>query len=139
TSRAAITRNGKRGGMSNGIPAGFEPVTVSINPQSFEGHTGPLYHRTDAAGDTAIWGFRAEPRHCNPYGMVHGGMLTTLADTMMGSLVFKAIDGAPCATITLTTDFIGAARAGDWIEGRAELLRRGRSVCFLRSELRAEG
>lgn len=123
--------------MTIDIPTGFVPVGASSGSENFESLVGPLYQRQDAPANIAIWGFRAERRHCNPFGIVHGGMLTTFADTMMGSLVFHAIAGAPCATITLTMDFVGAGREGDWIEGRAELLRQGRSICFLRSELRS--
>ena len=70
--------------------------------------------------------------------MLHGGMAVALADTMMGSLVFHAIDGAPCATISLNSEFLAAAKSGEWIEGRAELLRQGRKVCFVRAELFAD-
>lgn len=122
--------------MSIDIPTGFSPVGAFSGSENFETLAGPFYQRQDAPEGVAVWGFRAGRKHCNPFGVVHGGMLTTFADTLMGSLVFRAIEGAPCATITLTMDFVGAGREGDWIEGRAELLRRGRSVCFLRSELR---
>lgn len=124
--------------MNGTAPAGFEPLGLSqAEGISFEKHIGPLYRHMDAPKGTAVWGFRVEPYHCNPYGMLHGGMLTSVADTLMGSLVFDAIEGQPCATISLTSDFIGAGRAGDWVEGRAELLRQGRNVCFLRCEMRA--
>ena len=124
--------------MTDDIPAGFEPIDLERQDiVSFERHIGPLYQRADEPEGKACWGFRAAAHHCNPYGMLHGGMLTSVADTMMGSLVFHALEGKPCATISLTSDFIGAAKAGDWIEGRAEVLRMGRAVCFLRAEMRA--
>ena len=85
--------------MTIDIPTGFVPVGASSGSENFESLVGPLYQRQDAPANIAIWGFRAERRHCNPFGIVHGGMLTTFADTMMGSLVFHAIAGAPCATI----------------------------------------
>ena len=127
--------------MSGDTPDGYEPINPSQVASggcstSFETLVGPLYRKSGATPDRTQWGFRAEPRHCNPYGVIHGGMLTTFADTMMGSLVFHAIDGAPCATISLTTDFIGAGKAGDWITGSAEILRRGRAVAFVRAEIK---
>ncbi|MEQ9519555.1 MAG: PaaI family thioesterase [Parvibaculum sp.] len=123
--------------MSDAIPAGFEALS-DATAASFEGHVGPMFRRMDVEAGHAVWGFRAELRHCNPYGMLHGGMAVTLADTMMGSLVFDAIGGAPCATISLNTEFMAAAKAGQWVEGRAELLRQGRNVCFVRGELFAD-
>ena len=120
--------------MSDKAPEGFEPI-LSNGGVSFETHVGPMYRKLDVAANEAVWGFRVEAHHCNPYGMLHGAMAFALADTMMGSLVFNAIDGAPCATISLNTEFLAAAKSGDWVEGRAELLRQGRSVCFVRAEL----
>ena len=118
-------------------PDGFRLIDASM-AEGFEGLVGPLWQRDDTDEMHAVWGFRAETKHCNPYGMLHGGMATTLADTMMGSLVFHAIGGAPCATISLTTEFMSSARAGQWIEGRAEMVKKGRAVCFLRSEIFAD-
>ena len=115
-------------------PDGFEPI-IAGEDVSFETHVGPLFRKLDVPEKLAVWGFQAEQHHCNPYGVLHGGMAVALADTMMGSLVFHAIGGAPCATISLNTEFIAAAKSGEWIEGRAELLRQGRSVCFVRAEL----
>ena len=101
---------------------------------------GPLYRNdTRTTPDETVWGFHAETRHCNPYGVVHGGMLTTLADTMMGSLVYRRIDGAPCATISLATEFIRAGHAGQWIEARARLLRVARAVAFVECSVSADG
>jgi len=50
-------------------------------------------------------------------------------------LFFDAIGGEPCATISLDTEFLAAAQSDQRIEGRAELLRKGRSVRFVRGEL----
>ena len=115
------------------IPDGYEVVGAEGGQTSFEALVGPILRKTGAPEGEAHWAFRVEQRHCNPYGMLHGGMLTTVADTMMGSLVFHAIGGAPCATIHLATDFIGAAKAGDWVEGRATLVRKGRAVAFVQA------
>jgi len=120
--------------MTEKAPDGFEAI-LSGDAVSFEIHVGPLFRKLDVPANHAVWGFRAEPHHCNPYGMLHGGMAVALVDTMMGSLVFHAIDGAPCATISLNTEFLAAAKTGDWVEGRAEMLRQGRSVCFVRADL----
>ncbi|MBO6541780.1 MAG: PaaI family thioesterase [Alphaproteobacteria bacterium] len=50
-------------------------------------------------------------------------------------MFFDAIGGEPCATISLDTEFLAAAQSDQRIEGRAELLRKGRSVRFVRGEL----
>jgi uncharacterized protein (TIGR00369 family) len=99
----------------------------------FESLIGPLWFRRE--GDGAAFAFRAEARHANPNGVVHGGMLFSLADHALGSAVFFAGGKRPCATVSLNCDFVAAARPGDWIECRAEILRQGRSLVFVRGRV----
>jgi uncharacterized protein (TIGR00369 family) len=75
--------------------------------------------------------FRVGEKHLNPNGIVHGGMLMTLADQALGIMVWRSIDQKPCATITLNCNFLAPAKLGDWLEARAEITRRGRSVVFV--------
>src|SRR3712207_7856955 len=46
--------------------------------EAFEGMVGPFYYRAD--GDGARCAFRAEARHLNAGGRMHGGCLMTFAD-----------------------------------------------------------
>jgi uncharacterized protein (TIGR00369 family) len=53
--------------------------------------------------------FEFEPReeHYNPLGSVHGGILTTVLDTVMGCAVQSLLDeGVGFATIELKTSFV---------------------------------
>jgi len=126
--------------MSQGdIPAGFVPLSRSSRHESFEHVVGPIYCLPSEAKDHVRFGFRVEPRHTNPYGVLHGGMLSTVVDTMMGYLVFRALEGGACATINLNCDFVSAAKAGDWIEGEARMTRMGRQVAFVRAEMGCNG
>jgi len=118
------------------VPPGYEPIGTSGAAQSFENFVGPIYRANGATANEVGFAFRVAPHHCNPYGVLHGGMLATVVDTMMGYLVFHALKGGPCATISMTCDYIAAARAGDWAEGRATVTRMGRAVAFVRSEMR---
>lgn len=121
------------------IPPGFVPIAQSGKHESFEHMVGPIYHLPSEAKDRVRFGFLVEPRHTNPYGVLHGGMLGTVVDTMMGYLVFHALSGGACATINLNCDFISAAKAGDWIEGEARITRMGRQVAFVRAEAECAG
>ena len=118
-----------------GPPPGYEPLGLFAR-ECFEALVGPIYAATGTEAGIARFGFRAEPRHANPFGVVHGGMLVTVVDTMMGATVFHSLDGQTCATISLTTDFLAGARVGDWIEGEASLTRLTRAVAFVRGTLR---
>lgn len=56
-----------------------------------------------------------EDHHLNEGGVVHGGLLATLLDVVMGSAVVSTIDlegGEWCATQSLNTDFIRPANEG---------------------------
>jgi uncharacterized protein (TIGR00369 family) len=119
---------------AGGPPPGFEPLCLP-GDHGFEAFVGPLYSATGLEPGHARFGFRAAPQHANPFGIVHGGMLVTVVDTMMGSTVFRSLKGQTCATTSLTTDFLSAARVGDWIEGEASLTRLTKAVAFVRGNL----
>lgn len=74
-----------------------------------------------------------------PAGVVHGGAIATLIDTVMVPAVGSAYD-VPVAMLTLsmTLNFIGAVVGEDLVaEGWIE--RRGRATVFCRAEARTAG
>ena len=115
------------------IPDGWRPIHT-FDYDTFEKLAGPIYKPPHQTEGEQRYGFLVEKRHCNPYGMLHGGMLSTVADTLLGSVVYHATSGVPIATIYLNTEFIGAAREGDWVEGVATLRKKGRRVVFTQGE-----
>lgn len=94
-------------------PTGFEPILSNSN---FGWENGPIFEKIDDLGRKR--GFRVADKHINAGGMCHGGMMMTFADILLASAVMEAAD-PPFVTIRLTTDFIDAARLGEWVEGRA--------------------
>lgn len=109
------------------IPNGFRKIE-SMSP--FNELVGPLYERRDAKGFTI--GFQVSEKHRNRRGIVHGGMICTLADFAMGYTA--SIAGDPprkLVTTTLSMDFAGNARPGDWVEARVDLYRPGKRVAFV--------
>ena len=56
------------------IPEGFRPADIG---GPFMVHNGPLYAKW--SGERVLLGFRVEPRHTNPLGVCHGGMLASSA------------------------------------------------------------
>jgi len=111
---------------------------VHPREEGFEHHVGPIWRRKRDDG-VMVFGFRCAAHHVNPMGVVHGGMLMTFADHVLGALVWHRIGRRRCATVSLNCDFIAAARAGDWVEGAAEITRLGRSVVFVRGDLTVGG
>ena len=100
---------------------------------TFNSHVGTLYAKRGAKGtrDEFVLGFRVHQHMCNPAGGLHGGMMMTVADlvgTMGGGYLAGLRKFLP--TVSMTFDFVAPARVGDWVEGRAELIRQTRTLLF---------
>lgn len=101
-----------------------------------EDNIGPFFYRKTA--DMLLMGMRAGEKHANGVGTVHGGVLLGFADYAATML---ALDGVKenCVTVNLSSDFLSAARLGDWIAGEGEVVRRTGSLTFVRGQLSVEG
>ncbi|MEO1190335.1 MAG: PaaI family thioesterase [Pseudomonadota bacterium] len=91
-------------------------------------------------GEAEGW-LLVEERHLNRQGLMHGGVLTTLLDTMLGfSGIYSAIPERRRRglTLSLTCNFIAAARLGDALIITARRTGGGRSVYFAAGEVRTE-
>ena len=118
-----------------GIPEGFVARRAG---GPFLEPIGPLYLRR-GKGPLAF-GLPIEYRHSNSKDVAHGGMLATVAD------VFLGIGGCELAeapgffiTISLTTDFLGPARVGSWLQCEPKLLRKTRTMMFVEGLFTADG
>lgn len=116
------------------VPPHYEPLRGDVG---FSELAGPLYVRKPKDGQTLAWAFRAEPKHLNRGGVVHGGMLMTFADHMLGSVVYFAAGKKPCSTIQLDVSFVAPGRPGDWIECSGEVVRTTSSLIFVRGQVTA--
>lgn len=101
---------------------------------------GPLYMRKLDGGGVQL-GFRVEPRHCNPMGILHGGMMATFCDML---LPISAHDQSPelarrfLPTIQLQVDYLGPSPLGTWVQGEGQLLRSTRSLVFMQGLVTAD-
>jgi acyl-coenzyme A thioesterase 13 len=108
------------------LPEGFVPISRT---SPFTDLIGPIYQKTDESG--LIIGLVAEEKHCNARGMVHGGVLGTLADIAMGySAAFSTQPPTRIVTTSQTVDYVGRAEKGDWIEVHTDFKKVGRSIAF---------
>lgn len=112
------------------IPAGFEPI---VSSSLFGGRNGPVYEKTLDGGDW-VRGFLAEDKHGNAGGFVHGGMLMTFADIFISRAVLEVAE-PPFVTLRMGCDFISPAFIGSWVEGRAQVTKRGREIIFLEGRI----
>lgn len=108
------------------IPEGFAPFDYT---SPFLSLIGPLHART--YGEELTVGLMIEDRHCNRRGIAHGGLLATLADIALGYTAGHGkTPGRQWTTAALTVEFLGAARIGDWVEGRGTVLKTGQRLAY---------
>ncbi|MGE0668158.1 MAG: PaaI family thioesterase [Sphingomonadales bacterium] len=117
------------------IPPGFTPLRFR---SAYLGFLGPFYEaRRDGQ---AIVGLPLEDKHMNLRAMAHGGVLATLADV---TLSFTLVTSDPAlqavSTVSLTTDYLGVAKLGSWIEGSGSIDRAGGSLAFAHGRITADG
>ena len=79
-----------------------------------------------------------DEQHCNSRGLVHGGLITALADNAMGlscatKMKADGRDVKGLVTISLNADFMGMAKTGQWLEIKTDHLKCGGSICFARA------
>ena len=115
-------------------PAGFSQTTL-VDP--FELFVGPVYDRRSDEGRR--FAFRVDERHVNLRGVLHGGMLMTFADLALGAAVWDATGNAPCVTLNMQTQFLKSAHTGDLVEVLPQLIRRTRSLVFMRGDFTVGG
>ena len=99
---------------------------------------GPFYIKGD--GSEFRYGFRADTRHINPAGIIHGGLLMTIMDMVLTTTVIHVTEAQNhVSTISLNCDFLAPITADTWIEGRGEVTRRTRALAFVCGRLQVDG
>lgn len=117
--------------MTENIPAGFKAIE---HTGPFLSQNGPLYYKK--VDGKLVLGIRIEEHHTNMRGIVHGGMLVTIADSALGSVLYGArTPPQPMVTVSLTTDFIESAYPGDWVEAHVDVLRIGSRLAYANCHL----
>lgn len=108
------------------VPAGFAPL-FRVSPISEL--LGPIYYK--GSGYELSLGLRAQPKHMNLRGTVHGGVLAAIADMALGyTLAFSTDPPSGLVTANLSIDYAGSAKGGDWMETRCDVQRQGGRLAF---------
>ena len=120
---------------SAGIPEGFEP---HFRKSPLTDPWEPIYSRKTA--DAVIIGLRLATPHTNSRGLIHGGLITALADNAMGlSCGVKLDGGTRLVTVSLAVDFVGSAQIGQWLAVESEVIKAGGTLCFAQCRVTADG
>ena len=114
--------------MSDDVAAKFGGVPVNA-------HLGFELRAHDPSG--AVVAFTPRPEHAQEYGVVHGGLLSALADTAAVYALHPFLAaGEGMTSIEFKVNFLAAARpgAGEMV-ARSTMVRRGRTVAVLRADV----
>ena len=118
--------------MSETPPAGF---AIYDDAGPFLEFVGPVYVRGE--GQDQVFALRMDGRHLNHRGSVQGGALATLVDFAIGRAIRADAEGhMEVATVSLTIDYLGPAKEGDWVDTRTEVDRLGGTLAFADCSLR---
>ena len=99
---------------------------------------GGFYSRGRGA-DLAI-GLRVDARHANSRGRLHGGVIATLADTAIGYLLaYRDDPPTRLVTVSLSVDFVAAAKVGDWVDVTLDEASHTGRLVFASGRLQVEG
>ncbi len=84
----------------------------------------------------AVLVLRVTPRHRQVHGVVHGGVISALADTAGGLAAYmSAPRGARVATVEMKINFLEAVEKGT-VTAEARLLRHGRNFAVAECDVR---
>lgn len=120
--------------MTADLPPGFEAhVRKSPVTDPWE----PLYAKRE--GETFSLGLRIAHSHCNARGLLHGGVISALADNAMGLACVTRMGGVSALTVSLSIDFLSVGRSGQWLEVRAVPAKLGRTLAFADARIEADG
>ncbi len=73
--------------------------------------------------------------HLNTGKIAHGGFLSTIADTGMGTAAHRVAGDRRCVTINLDIKFISAGLLGDKLIGKVTILKKTKTLVFINCEI----
>ena len=76
--------------------------------------------------------------HLNAGKIAHGGFLSTIADTGMGTAAHRVAGDRRCVTINLDMKFISAGQLGDKLKGDVKILKKTKMLVFITCEISNE-
>lgn len=117
-------------------PPGYRRINFS---DGFLGHNGPVFVQEN--DDGVVFGCRILPHLCNPMGVAHGGWVATMFDIVLplSARYTESFRERFLLTINMSIDYLAGARLGDWVEGRAQILRTTKRLLFIQGTLEVNG
>lgn len=119
---------------------GAELISEFLKHSPFVGHLGMELREIE--DDRAVLSLPFTEELVTIGDIVHGGAVSALIDTAAVAAAWSSIEfedePPPGTTVSLTVDFLAAARAQE-LEADARVLRRGSSLCFCEVKVHGSG
>lgn len=71
------------------------------------------------------------PEMCNPVGTLHGGIHSAILDEVIGMTTAAMGNESHFVSLNMTTDYLRAARGGEIIRAKGQVIRKGRTAIHL--------
>ena len=97
----------------------------------YEDRCGPMYETRDDIVPKRC-AVLLEPHHCNTFGIVHGGLMMTFADFAIFAVARESIGPNGGVTVSMTSDFVAAAKEGELLQATLDVTQATRSMVFVR-------
>ncbi len=78
---------------------------------------------------------KVKEMHLNTGKIAHGGFLSTIADTGMGTAAHRVAGDRRCVTINLDIKFISAGMLSDNLKGVVKILKKTKTLVFINCEI----
>ena len=78
---------------------------------------------------------KVKEMHLNTGKIAHGGFLSTIADTGMGTAAHRVAGDRRCVTINLDVKFISAGMLNDNLKGAVKILKKTKTLVFINCEI----
>lgn len=118
------------------IPTSFEKIP---DRGPFIQSLGALYRLKDADKSSSMkFGFMPNTLHINGLGFIHGGVISTLADSFMAQAIADKFKQR-LVTTELNIEFLNAFAPNRWIQSEVILQQTGDNKVSAKTELIARG
>lgn len=109
-------------------------IRERVEASSFNPWIGIRLERLDQGEvDLAL---EVRPEHLNLMGSLHGGVISSIADTATGVAMHSALDhGWTHVTTSLQLTFLAAGALGDRVVARGRVIRRGRRFGYAEADV----
>lgn len=91
-------------------------------------------------GEYLIFRVAVTPEHCNGFDIVHGGFISTMADSWLGYNVAHLLPKETrFVTVSLSVDFLRSVKAGAWLESEIDRIKLGSRLCHASGAILSDG